>query len=143
MLTVITGPPCSGKSTYIQTRARYGDIIIDMDRIALALTTDGTKHHHYTARIRWTAQAARRAAIQQALTMLPEANIWLIHTDPTPQERAKYRALNASTIDLDPGIETVLARAANGNRPDDVIQYIHQWYAARPSHSNQLHSRAW
>jgi predicted kinase len=35
MITVVTGPPCGGKSTYIQDNAKDGDIIIDMDRLKL------------------------------------------------------------------------------------------------------------
>lgn len=34
VITVVTGPPCSGKSTYVRTHARPGDIIVDFDAIA-------------------------------------------------------------------------------------------------------------
>lgn len=34
MLTVITGAPCSGKSTYLGQHARPDDIVIDFDAIA-------------------------------------------------------------------------------------------------------------
>ena len=47
MLTIVTGPPCGGKTTHIANHAHPGDIIIDLDRIALALTTDDTTHHYY------------------------------------------------------------------------------------------------
>jgi predicted kinase len=31
MLTVVTGPPCAGKTTYVRNNAKPGDIIIDFD----------------------------------------------------------------------------------------------------------------
>lgn len=54
-LTIVTGPPCGGKSTHIATHATPGDIVIDLDRIALALTTDDTTHHDYGTHIRYIA----------------------------------------------------------------------------------------
>ena len=32
--TVVTGPPCSGKTTYILNHMAEGDIMVDFDRIA-------------------------------------------------------------------------------------------------------------
>ena len=40
MLTVVVGPPCAGKSTYIRRMARSGDVLIDYDALARALGSD-------------------------------------------------------------------------------------------------------
>ena len=142
MLTIVTGPPCSGKSTYIAQRAKFGHIIIDLDRIALALTTEDTPHHGYHHGIRWVAMAARQAALDAAIKQHHNgATVWAIDTDPSPKRREFYRRAGGRVVDLDPGIETVLARA-HGQRPDHVIEYIREWYTAHPP-SPPTRSRQW
>jgi dephospho-CoA kinase len=37
-LYVITGPPAAGKTTYVATHARPGAVVLDCDRLAVALT---------------------------------------------------------------------------------------------------------
>lgn len=49
---VVTGPPCSGKSTYVDEHANRGDLVIDLDRIAYAVgypaesTSTGPSRRH-------------------------------------------------------------------------------------------------
>ena len=141
MLTVITGPPCSGKSTYIDQRAQFGDLVIDLDRIALALTTNDTPHHGYHHGIRWVAIAARRAALDAAIKQHHRgARVWAIDTDPSPKRREFYRRAGGTVVNLDPGMEVVLARA-RGQRPGHVIDYIHDWYEGRAQTAGR--SRNW
>lgn len=113
MIVVVTGPPCGGKSTYIKDRAKSGDVIIDMDKIALALTTDDTASHSYSSEIRWIAMAARKAAIKEALFQFASRRgptAWIIHTDPSPDERSQYRLRNAQIVEINPGKELCLLR---------------------------------
>ena len=37
MIHVVSGPPCGGKSTYVDSHAQPGDLRIDYDKIALSL----------------------------------------------------------------------------------------------------------
>lgn len=134
MLTVITGPPCSGKSTYIKTRAQPGHIIIDMDRIALALTADGTPHHAYPEHIKQLAQLTRRTALTNAIALHQQGHTaWIIDTKPGQRRRQDYHRAGATFIHLDPGIEVCLARAAGGERPPDIIRFIHRYYHEQPA----------
>jgi len=112
MIHVITGPPCGGKSTHIKTHAQPGDIIIDMDRLALALTTDGTNSHEYSAEVRRVARAARKAAVREAMHIgyLIRQNVWIIHTDPPPDALREYRAHSARITLIDPGRDVCLER---------------------------------
>lgn len=130
MLTVVTGPPCGGKSTYIRTNSQPGDIIIDLDRIALALAHDTTEHHNYGQAVRHVAMAARRGAVQAALNVAHQVNVWIIDTNPTRQSWSMYRQAHAVIVKQDPGIDVVMARAA-AERPAWVMQFIEDYYARR------------
>lgn len=113
MIVVVTGPPCGGKSTYIKDRAKSGDVIIDMDRIALALTTDDTASHSYSSEVRWIAMQARKAAVKEALFQFASRRgptAWIIHTDPTADERSQYRLRNAQIVEINPGKDVCLER---------------------------------
>ena len=66
MIHVVTGHVCSGKSTYVRNHAKPGDIVIDMDRIALALSVEGTPHHDYPRHVVDVVRAARLEAMDAA-----------------------------------------------------------------------------
>ena len=108
------GAPCSGKSTYVKEQAQGNDIIVDMDRIALALAVEGTADFSYSEAIRNIARQARPAIVRASLLAAQgERNlgVWVIHTDPSPSDRQMYRAMNAKFHELDPGKDVCLARA--------------------------------
>ena len=128
MLTVVTGPPCAGKSTHVRRHAQCDDIIIDLDRIALALAHEGTTHHAYPPHIRHIAINARAEAIRTALPLSRDYNVWIIHMQPSKRDWVAYKQHDARTIRLDPGYEEVMRRCAN-ERPAWVSTTAHEWYA--------------
>lgn len=115
MITIVTGPPCSGKSTFIKENAKADDCIIDMDRIALALSPDETTSFTYSERIRKIARSARAAAVKTALMQAQGERywgLWIIHTDPTPDVRSMYRTFGARFVEINPGKVVCLERLA-------------------------------
>jgi len=136
VIEIVTGPPCGGKSTYINERAKPGDIIIDMDRIALALTTEGTDPFTYSDRIRQVAFKARAAAVAEALQVAQGEryqNVFIIHTDPSPDQRAAYRSAGGRIVECDPGKEEALRRVANRPIQNHAIakKFINEYYKYR------------
>jgi predicted kinase len=136
MIQIVTGPQRGGKSTYINERAKPGDIIIDMDRIALALTTEGTEPFTYSDRVRKVAMKARAAAVTEALYQAQGEryqNVYIIHTDPTPDQRAYYRAMGGRIIECDPGKEVCLERMKSRPKQNHAIaeRFIHEYYQHR------------
>jgi len=132
MITVVTGAPCSGKSTYVMEHARTGDVIIDMDRIALALTTDDVADHNYSPEVRTVAISARAGAVKRALSIggVARANVWLIHTQPDADALRSYRLASARMVTIDPGIDVCMERLTErpaANR-DVVAQAIKKWF---------------
>jgi hypothetical protein len=132
MITVVTGAPCSGKSTYVREHARSGDVIIDMDRIALALTTDDVGDHAYSAEVRRVAIETRAAAVKAAFKIagVARANIWVIHTQPDGDALRNYRLVSARLVEVNPGFDVCMSRLAErpaANR-DVVGQAIKKWF---------------
>ena len=124
MITVVTGPPCSGKTTYVRSRAKPGDIVIDFDTMAQAFGSP-VDHDHSPATRHVTIQA-RRIAIAAALTVHHQTTVWIVDCNiPTDRMRA-YRSAGASIVVLsvDPG---ELHRRASRERPALWHRLIDQW----------------
>lgn len=95
MLTVITGHPLTGKSTFVRNNAKNGDVVIDLDEIARALTIT-TESHQYPLHIRQLAILARQTVISRVLAMnLSNLDVWLIHADPNERQLKQYLARGA------------------------------------------------
>ena len=125
MLTVVTGPPCSGKSTYAWSRAQLGDIVIDFDRIAQALGS-GSQHDHPDP-VRWVAIAARRAAVNSAIIQHEKgATVWIVHSRIPAKDMERYVRSGAEVVTLDEDKAELHARAAR-ERPDRWHQLIDEW----------------
>lgn len=140
MLHIITGAPCSGKTTYANAHKGPGDIVIDLDALTAAL---GGEYHGKHDAIREIAKAARDAAIDAAVSKGVDA--WVVHAMPTGEHMRFYRAHGATFHDLDPGIETCKRRARAAQRPSWAVAAIDSWYQKGGGHepSAPEASRRW
>jgi hypothetical protein len=128
-VTVLWGPPCSGKSTYIRERATGHDIVIDLDRIALALAVEGTPNHSYARHHRKLALDAREAIIHRAVVMAADdVRVWVVDSNADAAKRAEWKALGAEIVMLDTPREVCEQRAAS-ERPPAVRGLLARWYA--------------
>ncbi len=124
MLTVVTGPPCSGKTTYVRTRARPGDIVIDFDTMAQAFGSP-TPHDH-SAETRHVTMMARRAAIDAAITVSGKTDVWIVDCNITPHRMRAYRQAGANIVGLEADRGTLHARA-DRERPALWHKLIEGW----------------
>ena len=124
---VVSGAPCSGKTTFVHDNMNDGDIIIDLDAIAQALGYSQT--HGARGNYLRVAQAARRGAINEVLRK--RCGAWIIHTQPSQEDITHYESCGAVLHVCDPGIDACLERAANDERPDGTVKAIHEWYASK------------
>ena len=136
MLTVVSGPPCGGKSTFVRENAQPNDIIIDMDRIALALSHESITNHDYPAHIRAVARSAREGARKKALEYAQgdrRINVWLIETSPSPANIEFYRILGARFVLQSPGLEECLRRLKTRPLANQLLveRVIREYYANR------------
>ena len=127
MLHLVTGPPASGKSTWVKQHAKHGDITIDYDAIASVLTPPGHDPHDPPQHVKAVTKAARQAAIDTALTMSRDHDVYVIHSMPSPTLIARYQAHGAKVHTIDPGRNVVLARC-KAERPWRMAQAAKLWY---------------
>lgn len=130
MLTVVVGPPAGGKSTWVLERAKPGDIVIDFDRLAVALSGHGADPHDHAPDVTAVTRAARTAAITAALRHTGSTDVYLIHSNPGQQRMAEYRRLGANVVTIDPGRDVVRERCKT-ERPQRMFTVIDQWYRER------------
>jgi predicted kinase len=129
-LTIVTGPPCAGKSTHVDEQRQPGDVVIDFDRIAAALGHDGDQvdwskdsSHRHLARV------ARAAVLKTVLAGdLRDRTVWVVETNPERWQVAAYRRAGGTTVELDPGRDECHARAAAADRPAATHGEIDTWY---------------
>ena len=126
-LYVVTGPPCAGKSTWVRERARPGDIVVDLDRIALAITAEGTPHHHYPGHIRGAAIQVRRTAVQVALSYSKRGDSYIIHAKPSDRAIRLYARNRAKFIELNAPWPVLLERA-KAERPPHIVASLATWW---------------
>lgn len=129
MLTVITGPPCAGKTTYLHEHATPGDITIDFDQLAQALGSPVTHGHdpsHHFVTI-----AARNAAIAEAITWHRRGTpVWIIDASPPAARLRQYTAADAGFVRLTAPTSELYRRATAADRPREWRDRIDQWITA-------------
>ncbi len=133
-LRVVTGPPCSGKSTLVDEQRQPGDVVIDFDRLAVALGLDGehadwddpASVHRYLARV------ARASVLKVVLATRVDdgpGTVWVIDTAPQGWQLDSYLRARAVIDALDPGAAECHRRAAADHRPAATHEQIDAWYA--------------
>lgn len=107
IVTLVAGPPCAGKSTYVAQHAKPGDLILDQD--AIGATVMRRQLTHVAAMTTGTA--------------------WVIRCSPGPQQRdALARHIHAThVVLLRPTDTELLARAAHRPNPRRHIQAVRDW----------------
>lgn len=146
MLYVITGPPAAGKSSWITARAKATDIVIDLDRLALALAGPGAPQWQHDEILLAVAHRARFAAIDEAIKHRDKVDVFLIHTMPSAKALARYRRLDAKVVTVDPGRDIVMQRVTD-MRHDGMKAVATRWYSQQAKRQSQAvtrqASRAW
>ncbi|MFI0548182.1 AAA family ATPase [Streptomyces scabiei] len=127
VLYVITGPPAGGKSSWIRAHATAQDIVIDLDRIALALAGPGAEDHAHGRVLTKVALRVRFAALDEACKYLDTTDVYLIHTMPDPKARTRYRELGARIVVCDPGRDVVMQRIEDMRQPE-MRAVATRWY---------------
>lgn len=127
---LIFGPPCGGKSTYVETHADADAVVVDLDRIARGLGAAGD--HERTPAQTALAIEAREAVLERLETDPPSdaPEVWIVATASTRADRDAWRARfpEASAVLVWAPPEVCQERAA-AHRPQRWQDVIAQWFA--------------
>lgn len=118
-LVAVTGPPCSGKTTYVHQHRGPRDLVIDYDALAVALGSP-VDHDHDPALIPFITEA-RDALLRRAVRRSDLDTIWIVttaHTVPQADD----------TITLDTSRAECRRRARQAGRSSDTLAAIDRWF---------------
>jgi 5-methylcytosine-specific restriction protein A len=111
-MTVVIGPPGSGKTSYVRERVKYGELVVDFDELFRALTMRPMWDHPVQA------LNAVRSVRDHVIENLQPA--WVISTNAGRDYREGMREkYGAHVVVLETPAEVCLARIAADGRPDN------------------------
>jgi predicted kinase len=127
-VTVVCGPPGAGKTTYVLSRAKRGDLIVDLDRIFEAVS--GLPLYDKPDALAPFVWQARDAILDRLSRPSDITNAWIITSGARRKDRAALAArLRAEIVVLDTAAEECKRRLVDrpATRPWNTL--IEQWWA--------------
>lgn len=129
-MVIITGAPCSGKTYHVDANRGHNDIVVDLDRLCVAL---GSEHSHcHPDSIKAVAQAVRSNLIDSALAGRIPGQVWIVETNPSTDAIERYRTAGAVFRVLDPGETECHVRAHERPSVRETQRAIRSWYLNPP-----------
>jgi hypothetical protein len=123
--TLVCGPPCAGKTTWVRDNAPPDAPIICYDTIAKELGWDGHDRPPFTLGRRAEAEVQRRLALVAAGHT---SGAYILRTAAGPTRRAEMaKQLHASIVLLIPGGDELEQRAMQRPNPQRTLRDIDLW----------------
>lgn len=117
-ITIVCGPPGSGKSTYVRQHAADHDLVIDLDAILSRMS--GLPEHSVMTRWIGAALNERNSQLRALSTDTTHAHAWFIIAAPIPFERVRWVAmLGAKLVLLDVPADECKRRISADTAPRD------------------------
>lgn len=135
---VLIGPPGAGKTQHVLERAHERDVVLDLDRIADAISIR-TQGHAYGPHVRHVAIGMRAAGIRRAVALAAgSCQVWIIHAVPAVGQLRQYVEDGWRVTVVDPGPEIVRARIQSSDRLARHLDAADAWYSKREQLLAQL-----
>lgn len=127
-LTIVCGPPASGKSTYVAERAEPRDAVIDLDDI-MRLVQPGFRPWTLTDPAMLNRAIRVRNEMLGSLANPPGRRAWFVIGAPSVAEQLWWQQqLGAALVLLDPGERVCIERALARGTPA-AVDGVRRWYA--------------
>lgn len=124
-VTLVWGPPCGGKNTYVNQHKSAGDLVVDFDAIITALGGSGS--HDQPEHLRpftFDCVDVVMRRLHSGDHVVPRA--WVIQSAPTRADRRPFR--DCEVVAVVPSEEICRERAMR-ERPEAWLGYIDAWFA--------------
>jgi predicted kinase len=125
-VTLVTGPPCAGKTTLVARLRRPGDQVADFDDVAVRLGSPGKWMHSHAV-----GDAAEREMLRiiAAAAAMESGTAWIIRCVPEARDRADlaFRLKASRVLVLKPALVLLLERAKSRPMADDTRRAVWRW----------------
>lgn len=120
-LTVVCGPPASGKSTYVEQHANPWDVVIDRDLICKAAFPKLDPHSHLPAHAERYIESAITGILERLERGKDKVRAWYVLPSPARTERDVLRnRFNAKVLVIEAPTVVCMQRINNDARNPDV-----------------------
>ena len=128
-LTIVCGPPCSGKTTYVAEHKSDGDVVIDLDEIAAKLDPDFKPWSQTNVSLLMRSLKIRNQILLTLARRLT-GKAWIIVGAPTQAERDWWKLrLGGEVVLLSVAADECKRRAIERGTPL-AISGVDSWFAA-------------
>ena len=121
-VTLVWGPPCAGKNTYVREHAARGDLVVDFDALITALGGAGS-HDQPAGLVPFAFEAANAVLRRVADSKGDVGRVWVIRSAPRRVDRKGFDV----RVCLLPPKQVCLERAVR-ERPASWVGYIEKWF---------------
>lgn len=129
-VTVVCGPPASGKTRYVQERARYADLIVDVD--ALYHAVSGLPWYDKPDALLPFVMEARDALVNRLRRQSDVLRAWVILGGAKRAERDQLRQRGAHIVVLETPLHECLRRISQDERRAERMVHwqpiIERWW---------------
>lgn len=132
MITIVSGPPGAGKTTYARQRMHWGDLIVDVDGLYAALS--GLPWYEKPDCLLPFVLEARDAVLTRLLRESEVRHAWVITSEADSDKRRRLAQWTRATtvIVLETSANDCMKRIANDDRRKEHAQLwvslVNQWW---------------
>lgn len=125
-VTVVSGPPCAGKTTYVRQHAAPGDLVLDFDALAVALGSPDP--HEHPPAVAAAAHVAYRAVLREGLPAGGRA--WIVQSRMPRASRKAWQRSGAAVVELSAEADELHRRATAAGRGEAAHRRIDAFLVA-------------
>jgi predicted kinase len=129
-VTLVAGPPCAGKSSYVAEHALPSDLVVDYDALAAALRVDGARYAHLDSHRPFVCEARDAVLDRLVLGNHGIRRVWVMATAARRAVREQYRRRYGAAVVVVWAPEEVCLRRAMGERPEAWWGHVRGWFDA-------------